>query len=799
MFKNYITLALRSLSRGWGFSLINIAGLALGLACALYIFIWVYDEWQTDRFHENLDQIYRVVQDQYYNGEAYHVTVTPYPSGDGWKENIPEIEERVRFSYTGNLLLEYEDRSFFERGVIATDSSVFQVFTFPLKYGDPIQALTHPQSLVLSEEMAEKYFGSENPMGKIIEINHQYPFTVTGVAEEIPNNSSLQFDFLVPFEFLHTIGSYNESWFGNSIQTFVMLNPNSDQGPVDEKLTEEVKRHLPPERPADTYLTKFMLEPVKRIHLHTYFGFGHPPGRIMQVRIFTIIGLFVILIAAINYMNLATARSARRSREIGLRKVNGARRKQLISQFLGESFINVLLAVLLAALIVILLFDQFRLVSGKQIPLSFVFSGPFLLGLLGIVILTSLLAGSYPSIFLSSMKPVQVIKGDPGEIKGKGWLRKVLVILQYGISLFLIIGTTLVFAQTRYMANREVGFDKEGIHYIRLFGDMRQNYNTLRQAMENNPNVLMVSGAQHLPSSIGSNSGGIDWDGRNPDFQPLVNHTAVDFGFTELIDVPLAEGRSFSREFPTDQFNIETLTGAFMINKTLADMMEKEDVVGTQMEFGGLSGPVIGVIEDFHFLSMRTELPPLAIGVTAPEDYGFMLLRVNKQLPVDQLRQSLETTWNTVMPEYPFESHLLTDQYDRMYQAEQRTSKLMLYFTLVALVISSLGLFGLASFLAEKRRREIGIRKTLGSNNLQVIRLMIRQFTSLVLIAVVIAIPASYFFLKNWLKDYAYRIDLNFWFFVIPAVLIIILAVITVLWQAWRASKTNPAVCLQYE
>ncbi len=800
MILNYLKLAFRNLFKQKGYSLINIVGLALGLSCSLFIFIWVFDEVSTNRFHENIDQIYRVEQDQMYNGEPYHVNVTPYPSGEGWKNETPEIEEAVRIAGTGTHLFEIGDKAFYENVVHAVDSSFFQVFTFPLKSGDGKTALTEPLSIVLSKEMAEKYFGDEDPMGQLIEVDNEHQFKITGVMEKIPTNSDVQFSFLVPFDFLRTTGQYQESWSSNSIVTFVMLANNVDPGPVGKKITDIKNEHVSATRPgAPTSETVFSIASLKRVHLHSYFGFGHTPGRIQQIKIFTLIGLFIILIAAINYMNLATARSARRSREIGLRKVAGAKRKQIVGQFLGESVFNVLLATILAVLIVILLMDQFRLVSGKQTELSFLLSGPFLLGTFGILVVTSLLSGFYPSIFLSKFKPIQVIQGDPSERKGKGMLRKVLVVVQFSLSLLLIIGTTLVYKQTKEMKNKDIGYDSSNILVLNMFGDMPQEYNAIRETLLRNPNVQYVSGAMALPSNIGSNSGGINWDGRDPDFQPLVGLSVIDYDYPELLKIAMVEGRSFSPEYPSDMGNLDSASGAFLINETLADIMEIEDVTGTQLSFMGINGPIVGVMKDFHFLSMRTELPPLAIAIAPADNFRFMMIKVKDGLPLEEASKSIENSWKTVVPDYPFEYRYLDDEYVTMYRSETRIGKLLLFFTFAAIVIASLGLFGLASFLAEKRTREIGIRKTLGSTNTQIIKLMIKQFGQLVLIAVIIAIPLSWYLLGKWLESYAYKTDLSIGMFAIPAIAVLIFAILTVLMQAWKASRTNPAVCLKYE
>jgi predicted permease len=800
MILNYLKLTFRNLIRQPGYSFINIFGLALGLVCTLFIFIWVYDEVSTDRFHENIDRIYRAEMDQVYNGEKYHVNVTPYPAGEGWKNETPEIVEAVRIARTRTHLLERGERAFYENYFSAVDSSFFQVFTFPLKLGDARTALVEPLSMVLSEEMAEKYFGDENPVGQLIEVDKEHQFKVTGVLEKIPVNSSVRLNFIVPFDFLRTIGMYQDSWTSNSIATFVMLAENADPGPVGQKITEIKNKHVAEQRPGSPASeTVFSIAPLKRLHLYSYFGFGHNPGRIQQVMIFIIIGIFIVIIAAINYMNLSTARSARRSREIGLRKVAGAKRKQLIGQFLGESVLNVILATLLAVIIVIFLMDQFRLVSGKQIELGFLLSAPFILGALGIIIVTSLLSGFYPSVFLSRFKPIHVIQGDPLERKGKGLLRKILVVVQFAMSLILIIGTATVYKQTKEMQKKDTGYDYKDIMVVNMFGEMPDNYQALKEVISSNPNVDYVSASMALPSMIGSNSGSIDWDGRDPDFRPLVSLSTVDIDYPELLGIEMVNGRSFSREYPADMANQDSASGAFMINETLADLINADDILGIQINFLGIRGPVVGVMKDFHFLSMRTELPPLAVVLTDADNFNFMMIKLRDGADPATASESIESSWKSVMPAYPFEYRYLEEDYDEMYRSETRIAMLLLFFTIAAILIASLGLFGLASFLAEKRTREIGIRKTLGSTNIQIINMMISQFSQLVLIAIVIAIPVSWYFLDTWLDNYAYKTQLSFEVFTIPALAVMIFAIITVLMQAWKASRTSPAVCLKYE
>lgn len=657
MISNYLKIALRNITRHKGFSFINIFGLALGIACAMLIYLWVYDEITFDRFHRNIDQIYRVEQEQVYNGESYHVNVTPYPSGEGWKMEIPEVQDAIRFAYTGNLLLKYKEKSFFETGIVAVDSSIFSVFSFELEFGDPSTALTKPLSMVMTKEMAEKYFGSENPLGKTIRVDNQHEFTITGVLKRIPKNSSLRFSIFVPFDFVKTIGYYQPHWGSNSIQTFLMLKKGTDPLPVNQKLTDVVKSHIEfrDDFKESDYKTEFMLAPLKRLHLHSFFGFGHPAGQIQNVYIFITIGIFILLIACINFMNLSTARSGRRAREIGLRKTSGANRENIIIQFFGESLLITIISTIIAIGLVALFLSKFNLLAGKQIPLEFLRSPAAIFGIIAITLFTGIIAGSYPAVFLSKFNPAKVLKGEMKETTSRGGLRKFLVIFQFILSIILIISTIFIYKQLKYMQAQKLGYDKEHILYVQMFGDINKSYDVIKEAFKANPVVENVTASSHLPSNIGSNSGGVDWEGKDPNLTVLVSMSIVDFDYTETLKIPMASGRSFSKDFPSDI--IADSTGAFLINEEMQKIMNVEDPVGMRFSFmGARNGQVIGVMKNFHFYSMRDKIEPLAIAVGYNQWIRYIILRV-KPGDVSKTIENLTDTWNTVMPLYPFEYH----------------------------------------------------------------------------------------------------------------------------------------------
>ncbi len=790
MFKNYFLTALRTIIRQKGYSFINIFGLALGLACTLLILLWVQDEISFDRFHENIDQLYRVVEDQYYSGATYHVTVTPYPSGPVWAEKIPEISESVRLQWTGGMLFRFEDKAFYEGGMRAVDSNFFQVFTFPLLEGDPETVLTEPFSMVVTEEMAEKYFGDEDPVGKSLQVN-EYHFTITGLAEDVPHNSTIRFDFLVPWDFLHTIGRYYDSWGSNSIQTYVRLVENADPGPVDAKLTAIYKENL------EEGTTDFSLEPFIRQHLFTYWGYQTKPEGIQYVYIFSIIAAFVLIIACINFMNLSTAKAAMRAKEIGVRKVVGARRTNLIRQFYGETLILTIIAVLLAYFFLAAFLGGFNKLSGKDVGFEVLLEGDFLIGILFITIITAFIAGSYPALLLSSFKPVVVMKGEAAGGVKKGTLRKILVVFQFTISIFLIIGTAAVYNQLVYMRNKYLGYDKEHLVYIPMRGEISTAYERIKGAFEKSPHVISITATRQSPTNFGSNSGGANWTGKDPELRTLITTNAVDFGFVETMKIEMAEGRDFNEEFTSDMTD-STGAGVFLINETLAGIINRDTIVGLQFDFMGVHGPIIGVMKDFHYHHLANEIMPLAMVMAPVERLNYILFRIEPG-DITRTMSDLEEIWKEVLPGYPFDYYFVDQELEERYRGQEVVGILLRYFAIITIVVACLGLFGLASFTAEQRTKEFGIRKAMGADGKRLIMLISRQFTLLVLISIILGCPIAWYLLNKWLQDFAYRDTLHWWIYAMAALLAFILALVSVIYQAVKVARTNPADSLRYE
>jgi predicted permease len=790
MLKNYLLIAFRNIIKNIGFSLINILGLSIGITATLLILLWVQDELSFDRFHENAENLYQVEEDQYYSGEVYHVTVTPYPSGPVWKEEIPEIKDACRYQWPSGMLFRYGEKAFYEGGCVAVDQSFFSMFSFPLIKGDKQTVLTEPFSTVLTDETAKKYFGNDDPIGKILMVNNKYEFTVSGVVEKPPKNSTLSFDILVPFDYLKEVGEFNDGWGNNSIRTYVQLHENAITDTVNRKLTRIVRNHNPESN------TDFLVLPFTRIHLHQYFGYGHDPGAIVLVYIFSIIAAFVLLIACINFMNLSTARSANRAREIGMRKVMGGTRQNLIFQFFGESFLLTIISMILALILTGTILSIFNDITGKELTFQHLLNYKFIIGLIILTFVTTFIAGIYPSVFLSSFKPVNILKGELSKGARGGLFRKILVIFQFTLSVFLIIGTVVIYKQLIFMRNIDLGFNKEHILYIYLRGDIKNNYYTLKEELVKNPVVTGVSATMHTPTHIGSNSGGADWEGKDPELHTLIGFSAVDFDYIETLQIDILAGRSFSKDYSTDLATDST--GTFLVNEEVAKIMGVENPVGMRFDFLGLNGKIIGVMKNFHYQSVRNKIEPLALVVSDVRWFNSMIIKIGPGDVIKAMKE-ITDTWNKIMPQYPLEYHFVDEDYDNMYRTDVRMGKIIQYFTFLAIIIACLGLFGLVSFTAEVRTREIGIRKVMGARMIKIIYLLSAEFTQLVLISCLLAIPVAYFVMKQFLQEFAYHTSLNWWIFSLAGIAALVIAILTVSYQSVRVSLINPAQSLRYE
>jgi putative ABC transport system permease protein len=787
MFKNYLKISLRNIKRHKGYSFINITGLAVGIACCLFILLWIQDEVSFNKFHENIDDIYVVVTTARFGEDTITYPGTPPALGPAVKEEYPEILNAARLQNGVNpFSLSYGDKKFRE-GVNLADPSVLEMLTFPLIQGNPQTALSDPHSLIMSERMAHKYFGNENPIGKIVRIENQYDFKVTGVLKKIPSNSSIRFDFLAPLSFLEELRGkdYMSSWGNLSFRTYVQLQKNIPFESISQKLADRLQREG--EEDVDVFL-----HPFKRLYLYWLdMGGGH----IEQVRMFTLIALFVLLIACINFMNLTTARSGNRAKEIGLRKVVGAYRADIIKQYFSESILMSFLSLLFALGLVFLLLPVFNDLVGKELTLN-LFGNPVLaFGLIGITLLTGIIAGSYPAFFMAAFKPANILKRTLQSGSSGSRFRKILVVTQFTISITLIIGTMSVFKQVVYMRNRDLGFDKEYLVYVPVARELENNYEAVKHELLKSPDVLNASVTSHRPTGIYWNGSGWDWEGRDPNVNPLVTHLCADPDFLETFKMEMAEGNFYPKgsTIQTDDPAIHII-----INERFGKIIGKETFVGERLTHGDDNFIIAGVIKDFHFKPLWEEIGPLIILLPLPRRVNFMFVRINS-INMPQTIGYIESVFNKFSPESPFEYRFLDEEFERLYRSEMRTGSIVSSFTILTILVSCLGLFGLASFMAEQRTKEIGIRKVLGSSVQEIVLLLSKQFLKWVLLANLIAWPLAYYFAYSWQKDYAYRAGLSWSLFILAGLLTLAIALITVSFQAIKAACANPVKSLRYE
>lgn len=773
-----------------GFGLLNVTGLAVGFTASLFILLWIQDELSYDKFNLNAENIYRVEEDQFYSGERYHVTVTPHPSGPVWKEKIPEIREQTRINRLPRILFRQNEKVFFESLIIGADSGLFKVFTMPMILGDPETALNSPNSIVLTEKLAEKYFGAANPVGKTLTLENKLLFTVTGVMKDLPKNSLFTFEGVIPYSFLTEIGVADNSWGNNSIFTFVLCEKGIDISSINKKLTDVVLEYLP------ETTTKYLLFPLLDIHLHAQFGYEISKGPVIAVLIFTLVAVFILLIACFNFINLSTAKASGRTKEIGIKKVTGADQKTLIIQFMFESFFLVLVALLLSFLFMGLLLSLFNNISGKSFILADLFNIKFVLSILIVGFVTGVIAGLYPALYLASFKPVAVLKGEPISGKSNGRLRQILVIIQFTLSILIAIAAVFMYKQLKHLQDKDLGFDKENLVGIFMMGDMNPKYYSLKNELLKETLIKGVTATRGNPVRMGSNSGGASWEGKDPEKRVLIGTNAIDYDYLETMKMELKSGRDFSREFPSD-FAKDT-TGNFLVNEEVVKIMGVEDAVGKSFSFMGISGRIIGVLKNFHFKGADQPIEPIAFALTDPLRLSFILIRLTPGNIPESLK-SAENVWNKTIPEYPFDYFFIDEEYNNLFRGQLRLTNLLKYFTILAIIIACLGLYGLSAYSAERRTNEIGIRKVMGAGTLTIMFSMVKEFLVLIMISLVIALPAGWIIVTNLLKQFASRIDMSILVFAGIAAGAVIIALITVTLQAFKASIKNPAEALKIE
>ena len=785
MLKNYLKIAFRNMRRGKVYTFINLAGLAVGMACIILISLWVKDELSYENSQKNLKNLYAVsMKDAKDKDTRESISFTvPYVFAPIIKQDFPEIIDYTRMQKRSNFescTFKYGNKSFYDDGLLLVDPSFFHMFTYSFLYGNPKTALKEKNSIIITKKTAEKFFGDENPLGMILRFNNRQDFIVSAVVQDPPHNSEIQFDAVAPIQILGEKMLSGWSWESS---TFIMVRNNTDIGKFKQKISGIFQKYHP--IPGIKVITG--IQPLSKMHL--YFG----TGDIKLLYVFISVAIFILLIACINYMNLSTARFNMRTREVGLRKVLGAQRGSLVKQFLGESVSMSILALIIAVALVEILLPLFNTITDKNI--SLISSGNFLIicGLLGLAVVVGVIAGSYPAVFLSSFQPATVIKGKAITNSKSSPLRTVLVVTQFTIAIILIASTIIIYTQYNYLVNKDLGFNKSQIVYFPVNKELEQKIESMKNVFTQNSNIKYVTVSSSLPSQVG-NVNPIDWEGKQDNKMVLVNFVVTDRDYLNTFRMKLSAGRNFSKDFPDDISN-------FIINKKTAELMNLKNPLNKKVTYMGLSGKVIGVVDNFINRPLEEESNPLILTIN-PKFYDYFLQYILIKINSNDFKGTLgyiEKVSKEFAPDYPVNFKFLDKTVDNLYQSIKHTWYLFEAFAFLAILISCLGLFGLASYMIEVRTKEIGIRKTLGASVQGVVMLLSREFVKWVILANLIALPAAYYFMSKWLQDFAYKIELTWWIFALAGGIALIIALATVSFQAIKAATANPVKSLRYE
>jgi putative ABC transport system permease protein len=776
MFKNYLKITLRNLKKNKIYSFINISGLAIGIACCILIVLWVQDELSYDRFHENAENLYVAT---FSNGSK----VTPTALSGFLKDEYPEILHTSRFRNIGGNLLKYKDTEIVEPDGIMADPEFLNMFTISFLRGDPKTALNDPNSILISQQVASKFFSTEDPLHQTMTFDSSEELKVTGVFDNYPPNSHIEFAYILPLAFSRNWSFNLNTWDVNNIRTYIQLQAGMASQSVDTKISDVVEKHRPQDQRA------LHLQPITRLHLNPFNNTG---GTLMYVYLFTSLALFILLIACINFINLTTAKSSSRAKEVGIRKTVGACRTNLIRQFFGESLLLTTLASGAGIGLVVLFLPIFNNLTGKTFTWEFMTRQTIALGIFTIILLTGIIAGGYPAFLLSRFQPAKVMKGQLKIRLSGGLLRKVLVVVQFSLSILLILGTLTIFRQVHFLRESSVGFDRENILFFDIGSRFRQNIDTIKSDLLTNPDILSVTLVNIAPYRWNSNAGigDVHWEGKTHQQVKMV-WTSVDYDFLKAFKLKMAQGRFFSKEYSTD------ISEAYVVNQAAVRAMEMEEPIGKELKIWDSRGRIIGVVQDYNFESLHEKIIPMAMRID-PNGHYQACVRISPHNIPDSLA-FLEQKWKEIYPEYPFMYRFLDDTIQNQYRSEQTTGKLVTIFTLLAIFISCLGIFGLSSYTAEQRTKEIGIRKILGASVSSVVRYVSKEFVILVLVANIVIWPLAYFLINQWLTSFAYRVDIALWTFVSTGISILLVSLLTVSWQIIRAATANPVDSLRYE
>ncbi len=790
MFKNLLKTTVRYIRKHVGYSLLNVLGLTLGITSALFLIIYVSDELSYDRYHEKADRIYRVSSKITETDDQFTWIVAQIPFGPQAAQDYPEIESFTRFINMPRALYKYEDKEYNEENFYYADSTVFDIFTFKVLSGEVKSAVKDPKKIVLTKTAAARYFGKSDPIGKTL-TEGANTYEVTGVIEDVPSNSHFRFDAITA---RNNLPKQIGSWGNFGVFTYLLLPQNLDVKAFETKIQGMYDAYMKQIFGPINIKIEYILEPIKRIHLYsTNANEPEPTGSITYVYIFGIVAIFLILIAAMNYMNLATARSTRRAREVGLRKVVGSRRSALVMQFLGESVALTLISLIISIILMIVLLPKFNLLAGKSFSPEILYSPVVLISLLGIVLITGIFGGSYPALFLSRFSPVTVLKGEITQGSAGSLFRKILVVIQFSISVAMIVCTLVVFRQLNYLKNKDQGFDQKNVVSLQLNNrEMIRKYPLLKQLMLGNEDIKYVT-STNTPMGEGSGKLVFNVETDQGMSQRGINFTVVDHDFVETLGIKIVQGRDFQKDMPSD-----TLNGV-LVNETFVKRMGWSDPIGKKIEAGDentLRARVVGVIADYHQTGMYNEIESLLLAYREFNNILYIKLSGNN---TEQTLSFIESKWKEVFPDQPFAYTYLSERFNRQFEADEKRGLIFTMFTILAILIACLGLFGLASYMVEQRTREVGIRKVFGASEGVVIRLISREFLLLVTISIIIAVPAAYLIMSNWLENYIYRTSVGVPLLLLAAGLTLVITFITVGYKAYQASVMNPANAIRTE
>ena len=803
MFKNYLKTAWRNLIRSKSFTIINIAGLAIGLACFMLIAVFAYNEFNYDKYSANAKDIYRVNLSVTGNGDVAVYPMVDVAVAEGIKNAYPEVKAAARLSQAGTNFIKFSDKQFKEEHLAYVDSNFLQLFSIPLIEGNSAEALKQPNSIVVSKSFSKKYFGNKEAIGKSLIIGKDAVFKVTGIIDKVPDNSHFHFD---AFLSLSTFHIKNETWSNVGFYTYLLLNKNADPKKLEAKFPQLVAKYVVPETQRDMGISLaeamrsvntfvFSLQPLADIHLHSGTKYEiEANGDIKYVYIFSALAIFILLLACVNFTNLSTARAAKRAREVGIRKVMGSLKKQLIFQFLTESLLVTFCAMLFAYLLILLVLPYFNLLSGKHFSFISFISHQFVFVMFLLSVLTGLLAGFYPAFLLSAFNTIRVLKGSlSAQGSPKNTLRSGLVVFQFFVSTALIIATIIVYRQLHFMQNKKLGYDKEQVLYLPYAGLLGKNQLAFEQQLLQDKRVVSASIGSSVPGN--PNMDGTEIYANNQSSNGTQIHTNIyyiDYDYLPTLGIHILQGRNFSKDFSSDSAGVLINEAAVhQLGWSRTNPVGKSIVRSGQQEF-----KVVGVVADFHYASVKQKIAPLIMMLR--NNNGGLMIKIHTD-DVKRFVTDLKKRWNAFNAAGPFDYHFLDDNYASLYAAEQTTGRIFTAFTIVAILIASLGLFGLAAFITEQRTKEIGIRKVLGASVNQVLLLVSKEFLMLVGIAFIISIPVTWWAMHAWLQDFAYRADISIWMFAAAGMAVTLLALITVSFQAIKAAVANPVKSLRTE